>query len=422
MPASSSEYTCGACRGRHTTHTRREGCKLEGVQLGYRQGDCKACHGSHVRRTWIGPGCKLAHRSSQRRDGDRDDDIQARMTTARDDNDILLNFGNEVTANTVNVGDGRDNNDYLLLPNNLFADNENYADGIRVGIYSPAEVSAARGRLKEMFKEAARAEIAAMTKTGTLLPLQTLEGLAGYEILPSRLVWSVKRSGVASSTSIRGKLRWTVAGCFQRADARNLSTSNVDATVLRVSLPLASHRRYAIGIADVTTAFLLASLDNRDGVLIVRVPQVLTSMGLLDPSVRPFQIARAMYGLRSSPAAWARLRDAQLRTMSTPSGMYVAHHGTEESVWRCHDAAHQQIGWLITYVDDIMVLMAEEQVREMLGALGRTWALGSTSMTTPTSRTPVAFLSQELCYDEAGNVNITQSTVCMFVSCWQPIT
>ena len=331
------------------------------------------------------------------------------MMMARDDNDMFLDFGDEVTANTANVGDGRDNNGYLQLPNHQFADNENYVNGIRVGIYSPAEVSSARGRLKEMFKEAARAEIAAMVETGTLLPLQSLEGLAGCEILPSRLVWSVKRSGVASSTSIRGKLRWTVAGCYQRADARNLSTSNVDATVLRVLLSLAAHRRYSIGLADVTTAFLLASLDTRDGILVVRVPQVLTSMGLLDPSVRFFRIAKAMYGLRSSPASWARLRDAQLRTLTTPSGMYVMQHETEESVWRCYGADHQQIGWLVTYVDDIMVLMAEEQVKEMLGTLGTTWALGSTSMTTPTTRTPVAFLSQELCYDEAGNLNITQS-------------
>eukprot|EP00971_Amphidinium_carterae_P049185 969376-Amphidinium_carterae.1 len=83
---------------------------------------------------------------------------------------------------------------------------------------------------------------------------------------------------------------------------------------------MASVFGWMVASADISTAFLYASLHQDDVVLgfqtiYVRPPKVLVTIGLVKPGIL-WKLKKSLYGLRTSPVAWERERDRTIAQLS----------------------------------------------------------------------------------------------------------
>ena len=85
------------------------------------------------------------------------------------------------------------------------------------------------------------------------------------------------------------------------------STSNLDATPLRVLIASGWQKDRTLAGLDVTAAFLHADLP-KERMLTVAPPSALISLGVVDPD-EYWVVERALYGIKDSPHYWEELRD-----------------------------------------------------------------------------------------------------------------
>eukprot|EP00971_Amphidinium_carterae_P241941 4803749-Amphidinium_carterae.1 len=83
--------------------------------------------------------------------------------------------------------------------------------------------------------------------------------------------------------------------------------------MLRLASAMASVFGWMVASADISTAFLYASLHQEDVELgfttvYVRPPKVLVTIGLVPHGIL-WKLKKSLYGLRTSPLAWERERD-----------------------------------------------------------------------------------------------------------------
>ena len=83
------------------------------------------------------------------------------------------------------------------------------------------------------------------------------------------------------------------------------STSNIDATPLRVLIVSCWQKDRVLAGLDVTAASLHADLP-KERMLIVAPPSALISLGVVDPD-EYWVVERALYGLKDSPHYWEEL-------------------------------------------------------------------------------------------------------------------
>eukprot|EP00971_Amphidinium_carterae_P061381 1215440-Amphidinium_carterae.2 len=105
------------------------------------------------------------------------------------------------------------------------------------------------------------------------------------------------------------KVRIVCCGNLQEVpDFEYTSTQTPAFSMLRLALAMASVFGWVVGSADISTAFLYASLHQDDVVLgfetiYVRPPKVLVTFGLVQPGIL-WKLKKSLYGLRTSPLAW----------------------------------------------------------------------------------------------------------------------
>eukprot|EP00971_Amphidinium_carterae_P060074 1188842-Amphidinium_carterae.1 len=89
---------------------------------------------------------------------------------------------------------------------------------------------------------------------------------------------------------------------------------------IRAAVNVAASRSWSLGVLDVSTAFLNATLEKE---VWGRPPAILERAGLIRAGT-VWRFKRAIYGLRESPRAWSKERDAQLeeRTFETSAGKF----------------------------------------------------------------------------------------------------
>eukprot|EP00971_Amphidinium_carterae_P086598 1713805-Amphidinium_carterae.1 len=90
--------------------------------------------------------------------------------------------------------------------------------------------------------------------------------------------------------------------------------------MLRLALAMASVFGWTVASADISTAFLYASLHQEDvrlgfDTVYVRPPKILVTIGLVPEGIL-WKLKKSLYGLRTSPLAWERERDATIATLS----------------------------------------------------------------------------------------------------------
>ena len=200
-----------------------------------------------------------------------------------------------------------------------------------------------------------------------------LEGPEEVECLPMKGVATVKAGG-------RMKGRVVVCGNYasEKSDeGLDNSASGVDSVCIRTMTSLAVHRHWTASTIDVKGAFLLAprrSASKR--ITIGEPPAVLKAMGLVGQQER-WIIKHALYGLTESPGDWGAHRDQVLRALEWSVCDEVCHlvPTAERHVWKIQKKAHpgDDFGFLLTYVDDMLMLGEGEHVRALTKKLGEVW-------------------------------------------------
>ena len=234
----------------------------------------------------------------------------------------------------------------------------------------------------------------ALRKT-TVDELMTIPGGENAEQAPAKIVSTIK------APDGRKKIRIVICGNLVQssveaappADTKNLSNplyaGGLDGTSLRAIARKAAAYQWALGSTDIKTAFLLAPRKDK-GMMIIRPPQLLIDCGLVGHRER-WIVDKALYGLETSPRDWSQFRDEEMNHMSWRGSdkEYRFRKTTEPNIWRIgaspldrdgrpDEDQEETTGFMVTYVDDILVT-APREVSEM--ALG-TWECSPTEWTT----------------------------------------
>ena len=168
-------------------------------------------------------------------------------------------------------------------------------------------------------------------------------------------------------------------------------------------------------ILDVKVAFLHAPLKDEedsddDSAVVLKPPSLLVKLGYAKPGEH-YQAVKAVYGLRQAPRKWGRHRDKKLLQMKTPEGYVFRPSASEPNLWRIlkvpegtnaleiEEFESELYGFMVVYVDDIMVLSREEIVFAVQRELQREW---DTSAPEWLGKVPAKFLGMEISEHEKG--------------------
>ena len=94
--------------------------------------------------------------------------------------------------------------------------------------------------------------------------------------------------------------------------------SGVEAGTVRALLRKAAAMRWSVGSLDIRTAFLNAPRRSAHRV-VVRPPRILIDAKVVEPGIM-WEVTKALYGLRASPADWGAHRDDSLRRWKVDVG------------------------------------------------------------------------------------------------------
>ena len=163
-----------------------------------------------------------------------------------------------------------------------------------------------------------------------------------------------------------------------------MNRAEVPATYeLRTMLAMAAEKGWRIGALDIRSAFLHASLDEEDGIIVVEPPKIFVRHGVVKDGVM-WKLNKVLYGLRSGPRKWGEYRDHELQKMmvylpgendckcaargtihqceSTPNLWYVRKEDNDEVV-----------ACFMVYVDDVLVVGHGSWVLATLKAFEKKW-------------------------------------------------
>ena len=199
------------------------------------------------------------------------------------------------------------------------------------------------------------------------------------KVMPGTLV-TVKKSLHDGKQGWKAKARICVCGNFDKADhAGNLDNrSEVPATFeLRTLLAMASKRGWSIGSLDVVTAFLYSEFDDsEDDIILVKPPAILVKFGLIEEGVY-WKLNRVLYGLRSGPKRWGDTRDVALAAASIlKTGGVTARWIQGEickNVWKLVTNDGIIHGYMMVYVDDILLTGPDDWIRACFEAVQGQW-------------------------------------------------
>ena len=232
----------------------------------------------------------------------------------------------------------------------------------------------------EEWKQPFEEEVKALTSSA-LEPIdgeqfnQLLAGPMEVECLPMKGVASVK-------PPCRRKARIVVCGNYaaeKEDEGLDNSASGVDSVCIRTFINAAVHYGWTAGSIDVSKAFLQAPRRTAEKRITIGIPpKIVTDMKLV-PQGQRWIIHQALYGLAESPGDWGAHRDGELSVIkwSDDGDIYKLIKTPERNVWRIvrekDEGAAEPLGFVLIYVDDMLILGREQLVRSTAQAVGRRW-------------------------------------------------
>ena len=214
----------------------------------------------------------------------------------------------------------------------------------------------------------------------------------------------------------RRRFRMVASGNYIEKDAKEeLYASGADALTVRFALKKAAELGWKGLILDIKVAFLHAPLkddkdSDDDSAVVLKPPSLLVKLGYAKPGEH-YQAVKAVYGLRQAPRKWGRHRDKKLLQMKTPEGYVFRPSVAEPNLWRIlkvpdgtdaleiEEFESELYGFLVVYVDDIMILSREQIVLAVRAALQRE---RETSAPEWIGKDPVKFLRMEISEHDKG--------------------
>ena len=222
---------------------------------------------------------------------------------------------------------------------------------------------------------------------GTLKPMplsraRELEKKGLLKLVPSKGVYTLKPPQMKGN-KVRRKFRLVLCGNHvgRDDDSFNLYASGVSADTVRLALAYASQRKWRGGTSDVTGAFLLAQSPDHLARYGIFPPRILIEAGLADPN-EIWEVMRPLYGLRESPAIWAKCRTDRLKDAKiTYEGRttVLKQSAADPEIWLAYDkddvvqSQGSLLALIITYVDDLFYLSDKPIVEAIHSWVQEAW-------------------------------------------------
>ena len=210
--------------------------------------------------------------------------------------------------------------------------------------------------------------------------------------------------------------RFRMVACVnhvEKAAHEDIYASGADALAVRYALKRASEERWKGVILDIKVAFLNAPLADEEeemAMVILRPPALLVKLGYAKPGEH-YKADKAIYGLRQSPKKWSSYRDRKLLTMVTKDGFIFRPSVAEPNLWKILKTSKEEglaeieeinselFGFILVYVDDLMILSEEYIVQQVMDVLREEW---DTSNPEWLGSEKVKFLGMEIGEYEGG--------------------
>ena len=226
------------------------------------------------------------------------------------------------------------------------------------------------------WKEALQAEMDALVNMGAIEKLRGTKAKAllnrpDVTIVPGKGVYTVKPPQKAGR-KFRRKVRIVSCGNYveKSSDEHNYS-GGADAESVRLAIAESARRRWNIGAGDIKNAFLRAPVP--DGVILVlRPPAILVRAGLATPD-ELWQCHTAMYGYRSSPRWWSDYRNGKMKTAVTTMNRRFHQGEVDKNVWQIREVDGTLCGYIIVYVDDVMITGSVATIKDAYKWIEETW-------------------------------------------------
>ena len=254
-----------------------------------------------------------------------------------------------------------------------------------------------------------------VSSTGTVTPimeheLKKMPGFQEAELAPCKLVTTVKapHGKRRARVVVCGNLVMGMDGKPPQSPEHSTYAGGADATTIRALLRKSAHEAWGIGVVDIKTAFLLAPRRNTSRMLVTRPPKALVEAKICD--AREWWIVnKALYGLNTSPSDWSAYRNSEMKTWSWKLGekeLYL-HQTVEPNLWAVKEkGVDQPLGFMIVYVDDIMVTAEDQVVKSFMGCLQEHWTTSQPEFVDESHWTK--FCGFELRRDDRGGLLVGQ--------------
>ena len=138
----------------------------------------------------------------------------------------------------------------------------------------------------------------------------------------------------------------------------------------------AGEAQWTLTTTDIKTAFLNAPIVTpNEEIIIVRVPALLRAANVCQEKY--WRVRRALYGLDVAPRSWTLHRNQTLKSIAQlVDGRQVTCSQLDQdaNIWEIRDAATGRIiSWIGVYVDDILLVAAEEYRQSVTDTLCSLW-------------------------------------------------
>ena len=198
--------------------------------------------------------------------------------------------------------------------------------------------------------------------------------------LPAKLVL-VKKPNPESpdpENPYKHKARIVICGNMQPGAQKDLSNRAEvpDAFFTRCVFALTMILSFSLSVLDVNAAFLYAELPETEPTVVVAPPGILKRLGYAGKT-ELWRLRRALYGLRVSPKCWTKTRNNTIRGVEVelPGGETAVFHpaDAQEHVWVLVGTQGGIVGYLLFYVDDILLAAALRNVFAIRTKVSEIW-------------------------------------------------